>query len=136
MNKMNIADLIENFDFFDSWEDKYRYIIELGSKLPPLDKDFYTDDWKVKGCQSQVWLVPQKLPDGRIKFMGDSDALIVKGLMAIVLMVYNNLTPQEIKHQQINEIFTSIGLKEHLSPSRRNGLESMIAKIKHYAEVL
>lgn len=133
---MNTEELIENFDFLDSWEDKYRYVIELGEKLPPLADSFHTDEWKVKGCQSQVWLVPQKSPDGTIKFMGDSDAMIVKGLIAIVLMIYNNLSPQEIKNKNVSEIFTSIGLKEHLSPSRRNGLEAMIEKIKHYADVL
>ena len=133
---MGIEELIENFEFLDSWEDKYRYIIELGEKLPPLDACFHTDEWKVKGCQSQVWLVPQKMPDGSIKFIGDSDAMIVKGLIAVVLMIYNNLTPKEIKEKNVSEIFTTLGVKEHLSPSRRNGLESMIEKIKYYADIL
>ena len=133
---MTIEELIENFEFLDSWEDKYRYIIELGEKLEPLAEEFHTSEWQVKGCQSQVWLVPQKLSDGKIIFSGDSDAMIVKGLIAIVLMIYNNLTADEIKKLAINDIFASIGLQEHLSPSRRNGLEAMIEKIKHYADVL
>ena len=133
---MTIDDLIDNFEFLDSWEDKYRYIIELGEKLPPFDEQFRTEEWKVKGCQSQVWLVPKKQSDGRLKFMGDSDAMIVKGLIFIVLVVYNNLTSIEIKNKNIEEIFTKLGLKDHLSPSRRNGLESMINKIKYYADIL
>ena len=86
---MSIDELIENFEFLDSWEDKYRYIIELGEKLPPLDDKFKTDEWKVRGCQSQVWLVPS-VKDGVISFAGDSDAAIVKGLIAVVLMIYNH----------------------------------------------
>ena len=133
---MTIDELIENFDFLDSWEDKYRYIIELGEKLDPMPEEYHSEEWKVKGCQSQVWLVPQKMEDNTIKFTGDSDAVIVKGLIAVVLMIYNNLTANEIKKLAINDIFGSIGLQEHLSPSRRNGLEAMVEKIKYYADVL
>ena len=133
---MTIDDLIDNFEFLDSWEDKYRYLIELGEKLPVFDEQFRTEDWKVKGCQSQVWLVPQKQADGKLTFMGDSDAMIVKGLIFVVLTIYNNTLPQMIKNLNIEEIFTKLGLKEHLSPSRRNGLESMIEKVKYYADIL
>lgn len=132
---MDINELIENFEFLDSWEDKYRYIIELGEKLPPLEDKFHTDEWKVQGCQSQVWLVPQK-QNGRVTFIGDSDAMIVKGLIAIVLSIYNHKSPSEIKAVAVDEIFAKLGLEEHLSPSRRNGLLSMIDKIRHYAEIL
>lgn len=132
---MNISELIENFEFLDSWEDKYRYIIELGEKLEPLAPELHTDEWKVRGCQSQVWLVPQQQPDGRLIFFGDSDAMIVKGLIAVVLMIYNNASPDEIKKKEIRDIFKRLGLQEHLSPSRRNGLEAMIEKIEHYADV-
>ena len=132
---MAIDDLIENFEFLDSWEDKYRYIIDLGEKLPPLASERHTDEWKVKGCQSQVWLVPEK-KDGIIIFYGDSDAMIVKGLIAIVLMIYSGKTADEIKNINIDDIFTRLGLREHLSPSRRNGLEAMIEKIRHYAGIL
>lgn len=132
---MEISDLIDNFEFLDGWEDKYRYIIDLGEKLPPLSAELHTDEWKVRGCQSQVWLVPNKA-DGKISFTGDSDAMIVKGLIAIVLMIYNHKSPTEIKSIAVDAIFAKLGLEEHLSPSRRNGLISMTEKIKHYAEVL
>lgn len=132
---MEISELINNFEFLDGWEDKYRYIIELGEKLSPLAAEFHTEEWKVRGCQSQVWLVPQ-IQDGKISFSGDSDAMIVKGLIAIVLMIYNHKSPTEIKSIAVDDIFAKLGLEEHLSPSRRNGLISMTEKIKHYAEAL
>ena len=133
---MDINELTENFEFLDGWEDKYRYIIELGEQLTPLPEKFKTEEWKVRGCQSQVWLVPIKNDDGKIDFMGDSDAMIVKGLIAIVLMIYSHKSPSEIKSVAVDDIFAKLGLSEHLSPSRRNGLISMTEKIKHYADVL
>ena len=132
---MDTNELIENFEFLENWEDKYRYIIELGEKLPPLPEKYHTDEWKIQGCQSQVWLLPKK-ENNVICFTGDSDAMIVKGLIAIVLMIYNNKSPSEIKAVAVEDIFAKLGLSEHLSPSRRNGLLSMTNKIKHYAEVL
>lgn len=129
---MDIAELIENFELLDGWEDKYKYIIELGEKLEPLDEEYRTEEWKVRGCQSQVWLEPE-FKDGKIRFKGDSDAFIVKGLIAIVLMIYSNKSAQEIKEIEVEEIFAKLGLQEHLSPSRRNGLFSMVEKIKSYA---
>ncbi len=130
---MDIEELIDNFSFCDSWEDRYGYIIDLGSSLEGLDDKFKTADWKVPGCQSQVWLVPE-YKDGRIHFRGDSDAIIVRGLVAIVLAVYNDKSPSEIKNIAIEDIFAKLGLQENLSPSRRNGLISMVNKIKFYAE--
>ncbi len=132
---MDINELIENFELLDDWEDKYRYIIDLGSKLEPLPQNFYQDEWKVRGCQSQVWLVPEK-KDGCLFFKGDSDAAIVKGIIAIVLTIFSGKSPDEIKKTDIEEIFNSLGLHEHLSPSRRNGLTAMTEKILHYADVL
>jgi len=132
---MTIEELIDNFEFLDSWEDKYRYIIDLGEKLPPLSASFHTDEWKVQGCQSQVWLVPEKDGD-KIYFHEDSDAMIVKGLIAVVLSIYNHKSPSEIKAVAVEDIFAKLGLSEHLSPSRRNGLLSMTEKIKHYADIL
>lgn len=132
---MEISELVDNFEFLDGWEDKYRYIIELGEKLPPLAAEFHTDEWKVRGCQSQVWLVPH-MADGIISFEGDSDAMIVKGLIAVVLMIYNHKSPEEIKSIAVDDIFAKLGLAEHLSPSRRNGLISMTEKIRQYASVL
>ena len=132
---MNIQELTENFELLDSWEEKYSYIIELGSKLEPLEEAYHIEEWKVRGCQSQVWLVPS-VQDGKIHFRGDSDAFIVKGLIAIVLMIYSNKSAQEIKEIEVEEIFAKLGLQEHLSPSRRNGLFSMVEKIKEYADAL
>lgn len=133
VSQMDIDELIDNFSFCDSWEDRYGYIIDLGSSLEGLDDKYKTADWKVPGCQSQVWLVPE-YKDGRIHFRGDSDAIIVRGLIAVVLTVYNDKSPSEIKSIAIEDIFAKLGLQENLSPSRRNGLTSMVNKIKFYAE--
>ncbi len=130
---MTIDELIENFEFLDGWEDKYRYLIDLGNKLEALPEQYKTDDWKVRGCQSQVWLVPEK-NDGRLHFRGD--AVIVKGLIAVVLMIYNDKSPSEIKSVAVDDIFAKLGLSDHLSPSRRNGLISMTEKINSYANIL
>ena len=132
---MYTEDLIENFELLDDWEDKYRYIIDMGSKLPALDEMFYNDEWKVRGCQSQVWLIPQKVGD-KLFFSGDSDAAIVKGIVAMVLGIFSGKTTDEIKNTNIEDIFQKLGLHEHLSPSRRNGLTAMTEKIMYYAEVL
>lgn len=130
---MEIDELVENFELLDDWEDKYRYLIDLGSSLEILDDKFKTEEWKVKGCQSQVWLVPE-LKNGVLAFKGDSDAIIVRGLIAVALTVFKNKTPTEIAALSLDETFAKLGLEEHLSPSRRNGLLSMIDKIRFYAE--
>lgn len=130
---MEVDDLIENFELLDDWEDKYRYIIDLGNKLEPLDEKYKTDEWKVRGCTSQVWLKPD-IQNNIISFKGDSDAIIVKGIIAIVLTIFSNKSAQEIKDIEVDKIFATLGLEEHLSPSRRNGLTSMVEKIKLYAK--
>ena len=130
---MQIEDIIENFELMESWEDKYRYIIELGENLPPLEEKFKIEAWKVKGCVSQVWLVPE-LIDGKISFKGDSDAMIVKGIMAIVFAIFANKSAKEITGIEVENIFAKLGLMDHLSPNRRSGLLSMVGKIKFYAE--
>lgn len=132
---MNIDELIENFELLEDWEDKYRYIIDLGTKLEPLDEKFKTEEWKVRGCTSQVWLVPE-VKEGLIHFYGDSDASIVKGIISIVFVIYSNKSAQAIKEIAVENIFAKLGLEEHLSPSRRNGLVSMVEKIKYYADNL
>ncbi len=132
---MTVDDLIDNFSLLDDWEDKYRYIIDLGGRLVPLDNKYRTDEWKVRGCQSQVWLVPE-LKDGKLFFSGDSDAAIVKGLIFIVFTIYSDKSAAEIKEIEVEEIFAKLGLQEHLSPSRRNGLFSMVEKIKTYASAM
>ncbi len=129
---MTIEELIDNFSFLDGWEEKYQYVIDLGHKLEPLDEKFKTDDWKVKGCQSQVWLVPQ-IQNGVFHFKGDSDAILVKGIISIVLLIYNDKTAEEIKNIDVTKIFVKLGLEENLTPSRRNGMLSMVEKIKQYA---
>lgn len=132
---MTVDDLIDNFSLLDDWEDKYRYIIDLGGRLAPLDEKYRTDEWKVRGCQSQVWLVPE-LRGGKLFFSGDSDAAIVKGLIFIVFTIYSDKSAAEIKEIEVEEIFAKLGLQEHLSPSRRNGLFSMVEKIKAYAAAM
>ena len=129
---MTIEELIDNFSFLEGWEEKYQYVIDLGHKLEPLDEKFKTDDWKVKGCQSQVWLVPQ-IKNGVFHFKGDSDAILVKGIISIVLLIYNDKTAAEIKNIDVTKIFVKLGLEENLTPSRRNGMLSMVEKIKQYA---
>ena len=127
---MNIEELLSNFSFLDDWEDKYRYLIELGEGLPSFPDVYRTDLYKVDGCMSQVWLYPECLADGRYRFLADSDALIVKGLIAIILAAYNGKNSAEIKLVDIESIFESLGLSTHLSPTRRNGFFSMVDKIK------
>lgn len=129
---MTVEELIDNFSFLDGWEEKYQYVIDLGHKLEPLDEKFKTDDWKVKGCQSQVWLVPQ-IQNGVFHFKGNSDAILVKGIISIVLLIYNDKTADEIKNIDVTKIFVKLGLEENLTPSRRNGMLSMVEKIKQYA---
>lgn len=129
---MTVEELIDNFSFLDGWEEKYQYVIDLGHKLEPLDEKFKTDDWKVKGCQSQVWLVPQ-IQNSVFHFKGDSDAILVKGIISIVLLIYNDKTADEIKNIDVTKIFVKLGLEENLTPSRRNGMLSMVEKIKQYA---
>ena len=129
---MTIEELIDNFSFLEGWEEKYQYVIDLGHKLEPLDEKYKTDDWKVKGCQSQVWLVPQ-IQNGVFHFKGDSDAILVKGIISIVLLIYNDKTADEIKNIDVTKIFVKLGLEENLTPSRRNGMLSMVEKIKQYA---
>lgn len=124
-------ELIEEFQFLDDWMDRYRYIIDLGRTLPDFPEDWMTDEFKVRGCQSQVWVVPEH-KDGRIFFHAISDAAIVSGLIAIVLRIYSNRTPQEILATPPSFI-EGVGLDEHLSPSRSNGLHSMIKVIFAHA---
>lgn len=125
-------ELIEDFQFFDDWMDRYRYIIDLGKTLPAFPEDWMVDDYKVEGCQSQVWLKPE-LDDGRLKLHATSDAAIVSGLIAIILKVYSGRTPDEILETP-PEFIKGIGLDEHLSPSRTNGLHSMLKTIFAHAK--
>ncbi len=131
----NITRLIDDFEILEEWEDRYRYVIELGKKLPPLDEGLKTDATKVAGCVSQVWLICDKSdgPPVKLSFKGTSDAHIVQGLVAILFILFNNKTPQEILDINAREIFHRLGLDEHLSPQRSNGLAAMVKRIRHDA---
>ncbi len=129
---MSIDDLIDDFSFLDNWEDKYKYLIELGNKLPRLEDDNKKDEWKVLGCQSQVWIIPT-FSDNSVTFVGDSDAIIVRGIIAIVLEIFKDKTAQEILSIDVEKIFDKLGLREHITSNRRSGMLSMVDKIKYYA---
>ena len=123
--------VIEDFSMYDEWLDKYEYLIELGKNLEPYPEENKTDDKLIKGCQSRVWL-DSKLEDGKIFFKADSDAIITKGIISLLISVYSGRTPEEIAGDDFGFI-GEIGLKENLSPTRANGLVSMIEKIKELA---
>ena len=123
--------IIEDFSVYDDWMDKYTYLIELGNELVPIDTVYKVDENLIRGCQSRVWL-QQKLVGDHIIFEAESDALIVKGLVALLLKVFSNRTPQEILDSEPYFI-DEIGLRQHLSPTRSNGLMAMIKQIKLYA---
>ena len=124
-------EIIEEFSVYEDWMDRYSYLIELGNGLQELDAKDKNDQSLIKGCQSRVWLVAE-YRDGNIFFRGESDAVIVKGLVALLLRVVSGRTPQELMSTDLHFI-DAIGLKEHLSPTRSNGLLSMIKQIKLYA---
>ena len=128
MNK-EIKQLIDEFELFDDWEEKYSYIIELGKTLPKLNDDEKIAKNKVSGCVSQVWLTSRE-EDGKLFFYADSDALIVKGLLAIVIKIFSDKTRIEIQNINFMDIFNQLDLKNHLSQSRSNGLFSVISKIR------
>lgn len=125
----NIQDMIDDFAFLDDWEDRYMHVIDLGKGLAPLPDGTQTDQNKVKGCASQVWLVSDKTGD-IWSFSGDSDAHIVKGLVAIVLEIFSGRSAAEISALDANDILSKLGLAEHLSAQRSNGLAAMIGRIK------
>jgi len=124
-------EIISEFSALEDWMDKYSFLIELGNNLPPMDEKHKTEQTIIRGCQSQVW-INAEFHDGKIFFQGDSDALIVKGLVALMMRVVNEQTPSSILNFDFHFI-DQIGLKEHLSPTRSNGLLAMIKQIKLYA---
>jgi len=133
LDDITLDEIIETFEFLDDWEDRYRMIIDLGKKLVPLAPDEMTAAFKVRGCQSQVWLVPTTDVDGRIHFRGDSDAHIVKGLVALMIVVFSGKTAAEIAAIDAKAILDQLGLAAHLSPMRANGLFSMVERIQEIA---
>ena len=129
---MTLDELIETFEFFDDWEDKYRFIIDLGKELPGLPDGDKTDAHLIRGCQSQVWLTYESSDEG-LKFTMDSDAHIVRGLIAVVLIVIQNRSASEIQQLDIEGIFGQLDLLAHLSVTRGNGLRAMVSRIKEVA---
>ncbi|CAI0838482.1 TPA: cysteine desulfuration protein SufE [Serratia fonticola] len=128
--------LVRNFSRCLNWEEKYLYVIELGSQLPPLDESERQAANLISGCQSQVWIVMSNNAQGQVEFHGDSDAAIVKGLLAVVFIVYHQLTPQQILELDIRPFFSELALSQHLTPSRSQGLEAMIRAIRSKAAQL
>lgn len=125
-------EIIEDLAFFDDWEQRYQYIIDLGKSIPGLPEEKRTPDRLVKGCQSSVWLI-ESYDNGRITFEVDSDAVIVQGLLALVLAAYNNKSPKDILAFDIDGYFKALDLERHISPTRGNGLRAIVAKIQELA---
>lgn len=126
------AEIVEDLAFFDDWEERYKYIIDLGKDLSVMPESMRSSERLVKGCQSNVWLDVQSNGD-RIDFLVDSDALIVRGLLALIMAAYNHKTPAEITDFDIDSYFLQLDLERHLSPTRGNGLRAIVAKIKAIA---
>ncbi len=138
---MTFADIKSDFELLDDWEDRYRYVIELGRALPTFPDNLKTDANKVRGCASQVWLATSPMPGNggsapKMAMQGTSDAHIVQGLIAVLFAVYGGLTAEEILATDALQIFASIGLKEHLTPQRSNGLASMVERIRADARAI
>ena len=134
---MTIDEIIDNFSFLDDWDDRYRYVIELGRALEPLPETERTDANKVQGCASQVWLGTDVRTNGAggpvLSFVGDSDAHIVRGLIAILFAIYSGKAARDIVATDAGAVFEKLGLREHLTPQRSNGLKSMVGRIRDEA---
>jgi len=132
-----IDEILDNFSVLDDWDDRYRYLIELGRQMPPLAQSAYTEANKVRGCASQVWLETDVRPNGAsgpvLTFVGDSDAHIVRGLIAILLALFSGRTAKDILGTDALAVFEKIGLREHLTPQRSNGFRSMVERIRSEA---
>lgn len=124
-------DIVEEFSVFEDWLDRYNYLIELGHDLPPIDPQYRTNEYLINGCQSKVWLHAD-LVDGKLRFKADSDAIIVKGIVALLVKLMNDRTPEEILGTELSFI-DDIGLRQNLSPTRSNGLLAMVKKMRLYA---
>jgi cysteine desulfuration protein SufE len=133
----DIAEIIDNFEVLDDWDDRYRYLIELGRELPPLPPLAHNDVNKVQGCASQVWLETDVHPNGKegpvLNFLGDSDAHLVRGLIAVLFAMYSGKTAKEILAVNAIALFERMGLREHLTPQRSNGFRSMVERIRRDA---
>jgi cysteine desulfuration protein SufE len=129
---MNISELVDNFAALEDWEDRYKYLIDLGNKLPPMPDALKTDTAKVRGCMSQVWMVAGWDKDGRLTLLADSDAQIVKGLIAVLIALFAGRTAAEIAGLDVEGEFRALGLDQHLSPNRRNGFFSMVEAVRAF----
>ncbi len=135
---MTVEELLENFALFDDWEDRYQYLIELGRKLPTMPDNYKTEENKVKGCISQVWIVIKPISNKNkeyFDFLADSDSHIVKGLIAVLRVMYAGKTIDQIALYNIDEVFESLGLHQHLSVNRRNGFYSMVEKLQNSIKI-
>ena len=124
-------EIVEEFDIFDTWMDKYEYLIELGKSVPKISEENKKEENIIKGCQSKVWLHAEK-QDGLVRFYADSDAIITKGIISLLIRIFSNQKPEDIINAE-TDFIDKIGLRQHLSPNRANGLNNMIKKIKFYA---
>lgn len=129
---MDPEELIDNFELLGSWEERYQYIIELGKELPPLSDEERSEANRVRGCMSQVWLVPDEDPE-RLLFRGDSDAHIVRGLIALLRMLMSGRSPEEVRTMDIGDIFSRLGLENQITANRRNGFYAMVERIRALA---
>ena len=134
-HQMTLEKIISDFEFIEEWEDRYRYVIDLGDQLEPYPEELKTPETKVQGCVSQVWLTSElKNEENKIILSGDSDAHIVRGLMAIVFAIFSGKSPEEILKIDVQSIFKTLGLNEHISPQRSNGLNAMVKRIQSDAQ--
>lgn len=137
MEQPRVDDIVENFELMEEWDDRYRYLIELGRALPPLPDDARNDTNKVRGCASQVWLATSVKPNGGagpvLSFVGDSDAHIVRGLIAVLFALYSGKGARDILSTDAVALFEKLGLRDHLTPQRSNGFRSMVERIRRDA---
>jgi len=132
MSKIPAIDaIIEDFSYLSDWEDKYSYLIDLSKKLPDMDEALKTDSHIVQGCMSRVWMVPIRTENGRFSFIADSDAIIVRGLIAILYSIFHGVKHDAIQGVDVGAIFKTLELDQNISPNRRNGFYAMVEKIKH-----
>lgn len=139
MATARFEEIVEDFEFLEEWEDRYRYVIDLGKKLAPLDEGQKIPETKVNGCASQVWIIPEidgEGPTARISFQGESDAMIVQGLIAVLHTLYDGLTATEVGAVEAQTEMGRLGLDQHLSSQRSNGLRAMIERIRNIANAL
>lgn len=131
--KERADELVEAFEMFDAWEDRYRFLIDLGKKLPPLPDEARNEENRVHGCQSNVWITPHSTENGELDFLADSDSTIVRGLIAVLRTVYSGETPANVLAFDIDGFLRQLELDQHLSLGRRNGLAGMVTRIKKLA---